>query len=144
MDTKYSTDRLHQSKPNYIGVDGSEIRPEMRCGSGGGSPAKQYDPEYNQTCVADPYAQKTEQPSSAHLFGFEASIWSLVETATQVANRLQETEARIFGVRPEATNGSQPVSEPQGALERLDLALYNLHSELNRIEILSDKLAELI
>lgn len=78
------------------------------------------------------------------LENLEHSIQNAITSAEVIQCGLESLCDRVFGTYPEPCeqSGDKP-QEPNGALERLGLHMDRLHTRLNRIDVLKNRLAVL-
>lgn len=75
----------------------------------------------------------------------EHSIQNAIASAEVIQCGLESLCDRVFGVYPEPceATASDNQREPNGALERLGMHMDRLHTRLNRIDVLKNRLVEL-
>ena len=86
-----------------------------------------------------------ECPVASPLENLEYAIQNAIASAEGVQCGLESLCDRVFGVYPEPceATASDKQPEPNGALERLGVLMARLHTRLNRIDALKNRLVEL-
>lgn len=78
------------------------------------------------------------------LENLENSIQNAIASAEVIQCGLESLCDRVFGVYPEPCEPSgDKQREPNGALERLGMHMDRLHTRLNRIDVLKNRLVDL-
>lgn len=79
------------------------------------------------------------------LENLEHTIQNAITSAEVIQCGLESLCDRVFGVYPEPceATASDKQREPNGALERLGMHMDRLHTRLNRIDVLKNRLVEL-
>ena len=86
-----------------------------------------------------------ECPVASLLENLEHSIQNAIASAEVIQCGLESLCDRVFGVYPEPceATASDKQREPNGALERLGVLMDRLHTRLNRIDALKNRLVDL-
>lgn len=80
------------------------------------------------------------------LENLERSIQNAIASAEVIQCGLESLCDRIFGTYPEPceATASDKQREPNGALERLGVLMDRLHTRLNRVDVLKNRLVDLV